>query len=114
MAELDSKFQRVWYIVTDEQGIDPLKDTAVPQLINIVDYTQHIVCADERGAPDLVSYREYGMSELWWVIMAYNGIILYTEIVEGTVLSIPNYSQVLSVLNYNQSIESTVSRVVTI
>ncbi len=56
---------------------------------------KHRVAPDEAGRLELISYREYGTVELWWLIGTYNGIILpLEELVEGTMLEIPSLSSI--------------------
>lgn len=100
MAKLNSKYLRAYGVVADSLGIDPLRDRIVPMLLKIRSYTEHQVSQDERGAPDLISYREYGSTDFWWYIMAYNGIARYKEIVEGLVLRIPEHASIVSVVSY--------------
>lgn len=66
----------------------------------------HTVTADERYRLTLVSYREYGTVDLWWVIGAYNGIVNpLTDVLPGTVLAIPSRS---SVDGYFRTLRQTV------
>ncbi len=111
---LSSKYQRVYSVIFDSYGIDPILDTLVPEILKIQTYTFHTVVQDERGAPDLISLREYGTDELWWMMLAYNGIGSYKDIVEGTVLMIPNYAALIRVTSYNSIRPTTIPRVITI
>lgn len=99
MATFNNKFYRVYSITTDKYGIDPLLDVLVPKISEITAYTIHNVKQDERAAPDLISYREYGSEDYWWHILVYNGICMYTDIVEGLTLKIPNFSSLVTVTN---------------
>ena len=112
--DLSSKYQRVFSVVSDAYGIDPLLDTLVPLILNITVYTQHIVTQDERGAPDLISLREYGTDELWWMMLTYNGICSYTEVVEGVVLKIPDFPSLIALTTLNSIRPTEVARVITI
>lgn len=100
MADLNSKYLRAYGLVSDGFGVDPLRDKIVPFLAKITTFTNHFVTQDERGAPDLISFREYGTSDLWWYIMAYNGIARWKEIVEGVSLKIPEHASILSIVSY--------------
>lgn len=45
----------------------------------------HIV--EDSYRPDLVSWREFGTTKLWWMILAYNGVSI-SDLKRGTKLSI--------------------------
>jgi len=112
--DFTSKFYRVFSIIVDKHGVDPLLDRTVLQLKRITRYTVHKVTQDERAAPDLISLREYGTDELWWMLMAYNGIGHYKTIVEGLNLKIPDYAALLAINSQNAVRPDRIQRVVTI
>ena len=114
MADLTSRYQRFYAITSDQYGVDPIKDRLIPLIMKITDYTIHEITQDERAAPDWISTREYGTDELWWVIMAYNGICSYRDLVEGKSLRIPAMTQVIGVVTENTLRPNTTPRVVTI
>lgn len=95
----NNKFFRVYAVTVDKQGIDPLMDRLVPKLVQITEYTNHDVRMDERGAPDLISLREYNSEDYWWHIMAYNGICRFRDIVEGITLKIPELGAIIAITN---------------
>lgn len=43
----------------------------------------------EDGRPDLLSYRIYGNTQYWWVILIYNGITEFNNFVTGTEMKFP-------------------------
>ena len=94
---LNNKFHRVFAITVDKHGIDPLLDKVVPRLRSITSYTNYEVKQDERGAPDLISFRAYGTEDFWWHIMAYNGICRFRDIVQGTTLKIPTLGALITI-----------------
>ena len=55
------------------------------------------VQADEKERPDLISYRMYGNPLYDWVIMRRNAIQHPTEIVQGMMLFIPKFSNVITI-----------------
>lgn len=112
--QLDSKYDRFFSVTADEFGIDPLKDKVLPEILKITTYTQHVVTQEERGAPDLIAYRKYRSEKLWWIILAYNGIASYRDIVEGLKLKIPSQASVTSVITDKAVSTSRVQRVITI
>lgn len=114
MSNMTSKYQRVYAIISDKFGIDPLLDRLIPSINAISQYTLHEILQDERGAPDLISLREYDTDEFWWVLMAYNGISSYRTLVEGQLLKIPNMSSVISIVTENAIRPNKVQRTITI
>lgn len=109
-----SKYLRVFSVEVDEFGIDPIRDKLVPEIAKIKSYTVHEVTQDERGAPDLISLREYGTDEFWWMILAYNGIGSFKKIVEGTRIRIPSQTALIALVTANAVRPSVVQRVITI
>lgn len=110
---LNSKFLRVFSVVADSYGIDPLLDKMIPQILSISNYTMHKVTQDERGAPDLIAFREYGTEEMWWHVCTYNGIP-YKRIVEGISLKIPSYSDLTRIVSQSAMQNSVIPRVINI
>lgn len=112
--ELASKYQRLYAVVTDDYGIDPLRDTLVPAILKITNYTIHEISQHERAAPDLISLQEYGTDQLWWFIMVYNGIGSYRDIVEGNALKIPDITSIISIVTHNSIRPTQIARVISI
>ena len=96
---LNNRFYRVYAATVDRHGVDPLLDRVIPHLRSITAFKNHDVTQDERGAPDLISFREYGNEDFWWHILAYNGICSYRDVVEGTTLKIPNLGDIVAITN---------------
>lgn len=113
-TDLASQFLRASSVVSDEYGVDPLLDRTVSNLSSIGVYVNHTVKPDERGAPDLIAFREYGTEDLWWVILAYNGIGSYTSITEGLILKVPDLASVTATLTRNSIKNTRIQRVITI
>lgn len=114
MSDMYSKYQRLFSIKVDSLGVDPLRDTLVPLIQAIRQYSVHEITQDERGSPDLIAYNEYGSDEFWWMIMAYNGIGSYTQIAEGKAIKIPDFGSLVSIVTQNAMRPSRVARVITI
>ena len=109
----ENRFHRVFAVVSDQYGIDPLLDKVTPKLLGITAYTNHEVRQDERGAPDLISLNEYGTEDFWWHIMTYNGICRFRDIVEGQTLKIPSLGAIVSLTN-DASVETSATGINTI
>lgn len=114
MADITSKYQRFFAVTSDQYGVDPLRDKIVPQLMKITNFTTHDVLQDERAAPDLISLREYGSDEFWWIILNYNGLCSYRNVIEGISLRIPAITDVIATVTNNAVTPNVTPRVVTI
>jgi len=60
----------------------------------------------EAGRPDVVSYKLYGSTQYWWVILAYNNMVHHDELVTGTVLKIPSLSDMESLYFQLKTLEA--------
>lgn len=98
-VDFNNRFFRVYAVTVDKYGIDPFLDKIIPKLMNITMFTNHNVVMDERGAPDLISIREYESEDYWWHIMAFNGICRFRDIVEGLTLRIPDLGAIIAITN---------------
>lgn len=96
---LSNKFYRIFAVVSDKYGIDPLLDRVVPAILSVNAYTVHEVTQEERGSPDLISFREYGSEDFWWHILTYNGICRFRDVVEGLSLNIPDLGAMVAATN---------------
>lgn len=56
-------------------------------------YTVHKVTIDEESHPELVSYREYGTVDYWWLILKINGVIDADSLQSGEILIIPDLTE---------------------
>lgn len=114
VPDFNNTFNRVFSVHTDSLGIDPLRDKMIPLLQQIKKFSYHDVVQAERAAPDLISFEEYGSEVFWWHIMAYNGICMYRDIVEGLTLKIPDYGSLIALNNEVQQFSNTQINTITI
>lgn len=89
---------RAYTVTIDQYGIDALKNKAMPYINNIDSYSLYNVKQYQRGRPDNIANAVYGDSNLWWVIMYYNGISDFKKIVESVTLRIPDITSVTYIL----------------
>ena len=102
-SELISLHERYRQIRVDRFGIDPLRDTSFSALRTIVANQSFLVTQKERARPDLISFKFYETTDLWWVILIYNNIFSAFEIYEGVELEIPNLSTINDILNMTRN-----------
>ena len=65
--------------------------------------SQYRVVEQDILAPDLISYKNYGVEDYWWFILFYNGIIdPFTELVAGDLLFVPNIQDLYTFYKNNK------------
>lgn len=68
---------------------DPLTSSFLAQLENLSEFGRYVV-AGEDNKPDLVSYRIYGDTQYWWLLLYYNKRLEYTEFATGDIVRYPS------------------------
>lgn len=87
--------------VFDSLGYDPLQDAILSKLSKITKFTRHVVKLEEEGNPQLIAYDYYNDVDLYYVILAFNGVPDGLSIKSGDVLMIPTLDQVKSIVKEN-------------
>ena len=98
----------------DEYGIDPLNDRGLTAVSSVRAYSSYTIPQQHAGRPELISYTFYKTVDLWWAILAYNGISDVRTLMVGTSIRIPDYNELLETLSkvtyvQNNSISSSVA-----
>lgn len=70
-------------------NFDPLNSAMLTDITKLPQGGQYTISGED-GRPDLVSYRIYGHSQYWWILLAYNRIIDYEAIKTGDILKYPS------------------------
>lgn len=86
------------YAVSDRYGNDPLKHKLLSQLDSITSYIEHTVRQSEESNPQLIAFDYFGDVEMFFVILAYNGICDGMSIEPGQRIRIPEPSQVTALV----------------
>lgn len=94
-------------VVTDSYGIDPLLDPRLNAVQRVTKSSSFIVSHAQAGRPDTISYLAYHTPDLWWAIMAFNGLTDIRQLTEGLVILIPDYRQIM--LNLDQQTDQQFS-----
>ena len=74
-------------------NFDPLNSAMMSDVSTLPQGGQYTVQGED-GRPDLVSYRIYGHSQYWWILLIYNTIIDYSAIKTGDVLKYPSIDSI--------------------
>jgi hypothetical protein len=114
MSTNATKLKRIFSIIADEYGVDPLKDKLAPGIAAIDNFEYYTIDYSERGSPDAIAYKFYRTHDLWWVIMEYNGLHSYKQIVEGITIKIPAIADVILIAGFQSNRDVYVKRVIEI
>lgn len=95
MAEPASRLALMDTVVTEDNREKDFLSSKFNERYAFTKFTTHRVGVEEVGRPDLISYREYGSVEWWWLIMKVNGLIDPFELVPAEVIVIPDLSEYL-------------------
>ncbi len=68
---------------------DPLTSFFLRELPLLQSRGQYAIQVEE-FRPDQISFKFFGTTEYWWVIMAYNSMLSIEELTTGTILEIPS------------------------
>ena len=86
------------YTHADEYGNDPLNHEVLKQLHKVTQDVPHSVTIEEQANPQLIAYDYYKDIEMFYVILAYNGIPNGLSIKAGDSLRIPVYAQITNLV----------------
>lgn len=70
-------------------NLDPLTSAFIRE-VKQLETTGRFTIQGEESRPDFISYKIYGTTQLWWVILIYNAIFEIEELVNGKVLNFPS------------------------
>tara|TARA_Y100001963_G_scaffold158990_1_gene260731 strand:- start:8615 stop:8929 length:315 start_codon:yes stop_codon:yes gene_type:complete len=82
------------FAVFDEYGVDPLKNRFYEIMDNVPVLTTHVVKQDDIGNVDRLSLDFYKTQSYGFAILAYNGIMHEDDLEIGSLLQIPDISNV--------------------
>jgi hypothetical protein len=70
-------------------NFDPVTSEFMLRVTNLKGAGKYKVQGED-ARPDLISYRIYGSTQYWWIIMFYNGIVKVDDIVNGMEIVFPD------------------------
>jgi hypothetical protein len=92
-----SMYDRLSYVTIDSLGVDPLSCTI--DLSSIKTSTPYTVTPDTQYRPDLIAWDKLNQAQLlWWVVLRYNKLGSAMELITGTVIQIPDVTQLTTLL----------------
>ncbi len=82
------------------QMLDWLKSSYITNLPNLQVQEQYILQAADVPFPELLSYKKYGTTDYWWILLMFNGVIdPIKEMSAGKLWSIPTFSSIQTMLS---------------
>lgn len=100
--------RRIDYVLVDELGMDPLRDTSFDAIMSVQSWEPYTVEFSKRYNPQAISYAFYGTVDLWYAILYYNKIADGFALKEGTQLRIPNINELTSALTKSKAADTAV------
>lgn len=89
---------------------DPLNSSMMTDVTTLPQGGQYTVQGED-GRPDLLSYRIYGHTQYWWILLLYNRLLDYSSIATGDVILYPSLD---SLENFYFSLKSKEASVGTV
>ena len=89
--ESDVRFDLAKFMEYSEDVYEPLTSDFLYEIEKLTPVDRFTVTSEE-GRPDLISYKIYGTTQYWWVLMEMNGILDIENIVNGTIIEYPDIS----------------------
>lgn len=82
------------------QLADWLNSSYINRIPNLELQAQYVLQAQDVPFPELISFKNYGTTDFWWVLLMYNGVIdPIAEMQAGIVWGIPSYASIQNMLS---------------
>ena len=91
--DFKERFDLQKFVGFTENVYDYLDSYFIEQVTKLPVFGKTIVQIEE-NRPDLVSYRIYGTTQFWYILMLYNGMVSPFELVEGQELNYPKIEDI--------------------
>lgn len=85
---------------------DILTSYFMDKVIELPVYGERVVQGEE-GKPDLLSYKIYGSTRYWWILMVYNAILDNSDIINGLIVKYPSLDDIEDLYFKLKSFERT-------
>ncbi len=87
--DFDIKFDIGKFMEFTNNVHDILTSHFITNIKNLLGVSGTFVVTGEEFRPDLISWKIYGSTQYWWIIMVFNSILDPDDIVSGTVIEYP-------------------------
>lgn len=95
----------------DEYGQDPLGNSKLDRILEIQKTERFTIEEKYNGNPQLLAYERYGSTDLYFVILLYNGIGNNFEFTTGLTVFIPDPTSVRLILNSSEELTLSDERI---
>lgn len=86
------------FLDKSEDHVSLLNSAVISQIKQIEEYEIYQVSVEEK-APDYIALLKYRSHAYWWIIMVYNNLLSFDEIVPGMTLRLPSQVAIDNILN---------------
>lgn len=91
--ETEKKYDEVKFLQFNNDNLDPLNSYMLSNIKSLPEQGNYIITNFEKR-PDMISYRIYGDTQYWWVIMHYNDVDNINLLTNGTVIYYPSLNAI--------------------
>lgn len=88
IKDFKERFDLQKFVGFTENVYDYLDSYFIEKVVKLPVYGTTFVQIEE-NRPDLISYRIYGSTQFWYILMIYNGMISPFDLVEGQIINYP-------------------------
>lgn len=103
MPSTPSSNSRFWQTSVVTDGTSTRYGTWVTPRYGIVDESLYVITERDLNRPDLIAFRAYGTSDLWWSILYYNHIVDPFSLEVGDKLKIPAFASIVKAVALSHS-----------
>ena len=86
--ESDERFDMARFMAYTD-NFDPLTSRFLHDLSGLAHSGEYIV-QNEEGRPEILSYKIYGNTQYWWILLYYNGITAVEDLTTNMVIKYPS------------------------
>jgi len=83
------RFDMARFMLYDEDVFEPITSHVIENIKGLTSGGQYTVKGDD-FRPDQVSFKIYGTTEFWWILLIYNEKLSFQEIQHGDELNFPS------------------------
>jgi hypothetical protein len=80
--------------VDEHLSYDVLNSEFLFKLRSVKPISEITISAKDEFLPDGIAYQIYGNELFWWIILYYNGLDSIDEFVAGTVVKLPDFTEI--------------------
>lgn len=94
--QFDMRYELGRFMQFDKRCMDVLNSYFLRELQNVPAIGNYEVTVEE-GRPDLLSYKLFGTTQYWWILLYYNGLLEPADLKIGALIRYPSVSKLESI-----------------